>query len=85
VNVQREETFVKHATDGTFAPVAWRLDGLPQGSGRPCFTARLLMADGTERTTMMANRTVRGLRMAVRTHPVLSGLPERVGTDGGRA
>jgi hypothetical protein len=40
VNVQREETFVKHVTDGTFAPVAWRLADLPQGSGRPCVTAR---------------------------------------------
>jgi hypothetical protein len=65
--------------------VAYRIVELPQNSGRVVFSARLVLADGTERTTMMANRTVRGLRMAVRTHPVLSGLPERVGTDGGRA
>jgi hypothetical protein len=85
VNVQQNEAHVKHAADGTFAPVAWRLADLPQGSGRPCVTARLVLADGTERTTMMAFRTARGLRMAARNHPVLAGLPERVEPDGGRA
>jgi hypothetical protein len=51
----------------------------------PCVTARLVLADGTERTTMMANRTVRGLRMAVKNHPVLAELPERaIGEAGGR-
>jgi hypothetical protein len=68
-----------------FIPVAWVLADLPQGSGRPCFTARLLLADGTEKTTTLANRTVRGLRQQVRTHPVLAGLPERVEPEGGRA
>jgi hypothetical protein len=65
--------------------VAYRIVELPQNSGRVVFSARLVMDDGTERTTMMANRTVRGLRMAVKNHPVLAELPERaIGEAGGR-
>jgi hypothetical protein len=85
MTITENETHVKHATHGTFLPVAWRLADLPQGNGRPCVTARLVLADGSERKTMLANRTVRGLRQQVRTHPVLAGLPERVEPEGGRA
>jgi hypothetical protein len=84
MNVHSEKC--KTPKDGNpYTPVAWRLADLPQGNGRPCVTARLVLADGTERTTMMANRTVRGLRMAVKNHPVLAELPERaIGEAGGR-
>jgi hypothetical protein len=40
VNVQRGERFVNSSNDDNFVPVAWFISDLPQGSGRPCVTAR---------------------------------------------